>query len=60
LLAQAVLGGVSSPLAMQALPEILLLRIVLVISLIISLNITLVPLWTFANFATLAALATFL
>jgi hypothetical protein len=44
-----------SLLAMEALPEILLL-----VSLIISLIISLVPLWTFADFADSAASAFFL
>jgi hypothetical protein len=52
LLAQAVLGGVPLPLAMKQLPEILLFPIVLIISLI--------PLWTFADFAPSATIATFL
>jgi len=52
LLAQEVLGGVPSPLAMKALPEILLFPIILIISLI--------PLWTFADFAASAAFATLL
>jgi hypothetical protein len=45
-----------SPLAMKALPEILLFPIVLIISLIISL----IPLWTSDDFAASAASATFL
>jgi hypothetical protein len=53
LLAQAVLGGVPSPIAMKALPEILLF-----ISLIISLIICLIPLWTSAAFTGFTAITT--
>jgi hypothetical protein len=55
LLAQAILGSVPSPLPMKALPEILLFSIVLIISLIISL----IPLWTFTDLAATAASAPF-
>jgi hypothetical protein len=58
LLAQAVPGGVPLPLAMIALPEMLLFPID--VSLIISLIYSLVPLWTSANFAASGASATFL
>jgi hypothetical protein len=54
LLAQAVFGGVPSPMAMTALPEILLFPIVLIISLIISR----IPLWTSAAFTGLTAITT--
>jgi hypothetical protein len=46
LLAQAVLGGVPSPVAMKSLQEILLFPLMLIVSLIISL----IPLWTSATF----------
>ena len=52
LLAQAVLGGVPSPLAMKALPEILLFPI------IVSLIISLIPLWTSAAFTGFTAITT--
>jgi hypothetical protein len=45
-----------SPLAMRALPHIIPFPIVLIISLIISL----IPFWTFADFAASTAFATFL
>jgi hypothetical protein len=56
LLTHAVVSGMSSPLANKALPETLLVSFVLIISLIISL----IHLWTCADFDTSAASATFL
>jgi len=52
LLAQAVLGGVPSPLAMKAPPEILLFPIV------VSLIISRIPLWTSAAFTGFTAITT--
>jgi hypothetical protein len=52
LLAQAVLGDMPSPLAMKALPQILLFPIV------VSLFISLIPPWTFAAFTGFTAITT--
>jgi hypothetical protein len=49
LLAQAVLGGMPSPLAMKALPDILLF---------VSLIISLIPLWTSASLTGFTAITT--
>jgi len=54
LLAQVVVGGMHLPVAMKALPEILLFPIVLIISPIISL----IPLWTSAAFIGFTAITT--
>jgi hypothetical protein len=56
LFAQAVLGGVPWPLAMIALSEVLLFTIV--VSLIISLFIPLIPLWTSAAFTGFTTITT--
>ena len=50
LLAQAVLGDMPSPLAMKALPQILLFPIFL--------SISLIPVWTFAAFTGFTAITT--
>jgi hypothetical protein len=57
LLAQAVLGGMPSPVAMKALPEILLF-VSFIISLIFSFVISLIPPWTSAAFTGFAAITT--
>jgi hypothetical protein len=57
LLAEAVLSGMPSPVAMKALPEILLF-VSIIISLIISLVISLIPLWKSAAFTGFAAITT--
>ena len=54
LLAQVVVSDMPSPLVMKALPKILIFPIVLIITLIISLN----PIWTFAAFTGFTAVTT--